>query len=390
MPAAQQQQSPIFVVATIVFASGLLCLFGLPKQAAAVERWSMRLAATPPPQTDDQPVVQVGWRGVGLSRALENLQQATGSQVFVDRRIDPSTPLTLRATGTAAELLEAITRQTPAQLSALAGVYYLGPPEAARDLATLHARARLEVDRLPRGARRVFHQARPIAWQRLATPAGLLGQALSASGLKVANPEALPHDLWPPGRLPAAPLSEQLTLLLAGFDLEWRPTPTGDAIRLAPVKTPIALTLLHTPGASVDLTTEQFLTRAPEAKALVKDGVWAVQGRLEHHALLESLFRGEKPAIGSSRQIDSFDSPPAIADQRFSLTVKQQTAGAVLRQVARSLSLELKDETDGRWVGERVSFEVRQATLSELLESLGRESGVDIHSSNGRIVVRDR
>ena len=56
--------------------------------------------------------------------------------------------------------------------------------------------------------------------------------------IELKNNDLLPHDLWPASSLPSLSFAKQLTLLLAGFELDWRVADSGRAIELAPLVHP--------------------------------------------------------------------------------------------------------------------------------------------------------
>lgn len=366
------------------FLCGCSLLLFASHSAEAIEPWNAEFAKVTQPR-DNKSSLRIAWHGVTLQQAVATLESRCKTTIFVDRRVDPTQPIDLQAEGDAQQLVQALANATQLGSIRFAGVHYLGPAESARDLPTLHARVIPRVAALPSSQRTPFLRRHRRDWNRLSLPRDIIQEIITGAELEVSNPDLVPHDLWHTKELPAARFSEQLTLLLVGFQLDWRPTETGKQIELMPIDSPIVITHLHKPKKSSALTAEQFLSLAPEAKVRVLRGVWAVRGRVEHHALLEKIFREGLPQQATSEPATT--SNPELANQRFTLTVKQQPAGAVLRQIAAAVGIDASAVDKADFAPERISFSVQQATLQELLDAIGDELSVSLKVVSGRIAV---
>src|SRR6185436_14642852 len=86
-----------------------------------------------------------------LREGLTRLSQAYGVATFLDRRIDPDQPIKVSAHGQPLEeALRTVAHDGKSEITLLGSVVYFGPPEAARDLATLAALRKQEIGK--RGA----------------------------------------------------------------------------------------------------------------------------------------------------------------------------------------------------------------------------------------------
>ena len=64
----------------------------------------------------------------------------------------------------------------------------------------------------------------------------MITSVVERRGWRVANAEAIAHDLWSAGELPELTFAEQLTVLLIGFDLSFELRPNDRSIEIVPLK----------------------------------------------------------------------------------------------------------------------------------------------------------
>jgi len=378
----------------------LLLLLFATKISLAAEPWSkVRASVDRRPAVGNRITLAATWQAAPLHTVVQRLVEHAKLAIFVDRRIDPSTPITISSEGDGVSLLSELAQQHGWGVSSLGDVLYLGPRKSARDLRSLHARAKLYSQRLAKP----LSKKSALRWDRLAQPRSTIEKRLAAENLRLANPQAVPLDLWPQSQLPAMPLSEQLTLLLVGFDLDWQAQGAESTIRLMPISQPVRLAATHRANRATSNTPEEFAKLAPDARVKVTKGLWNVTARVEDHELLEKLLRGQSPGATAGRAPRASPngpngSEPAWANKRFTLTVREKPTGAILGQLARTLGMELIDQTGGvnrsdasanvAELEKPISFEVKQAALSELLKAIAGEAGLDIRVVGKRIVLR--
>jgi hypothetical protein len=278
------------------------------------------------------PVAQlsVHWQNLPLGEAVDRLRNVTGATVFVDRRVDPEQRVDLAANNaTVAEVLTNLASATGLGHVELGHLHYLGPRLTAEGLPAAAAAQRRDVAGLDPEIRKQLLNRRRLAWPRLTEPRGLVEQLLKQQGWRLSNPEAIPHDLWPVGEMPATSLVDQLTVLLAGFDLTFRIRPEQRSIVIVPAN-------------------------------------WQ-RGDSSH---------AKRPP--PRRQAPTSRTP---SKQVFTLRVENQPVGRVLQQLATRLGWRLEiDEPAVRGAGRSldtlVSFEVKNASEQELLEALLKPAGL--------------
>ncbi len=360
---------------------------GAPSLAA--ERWSRSLFGLPKNSTSGGvSEVNVHWQHTPISAAARRLSSASGQSIFLDRRLDPTTLISLTATDTPADLLRrALEDQPTGQRGSrgatwLGDIVYLGPQQTVRELRTLHARSMQQVAKLPPEKRSLYRKAIACEWGQLAEPAAILETLARRNKLELSNRELVPHDLWAAGHLPRAALGVQLTILLAGFDLQWQPAPNGETIEIQRVKRPVEVAAWHVLPRHSQASVEAFRRLVVGAKLEANGSRWLLTGKLEEHLELEQYLQGAN-SLSASANVRT-RSP--LENKRISLKVAEQPARLIVKQLARGLGmkatgLEVQD------LDKRISIEVSQAPISEVLEQIGAAVGLSLSIQDHTLIV---
>lgn len=284
----------------------------------------------------------IHWAEVPLRDAVSRLTKSFDEVVFVDRRIDPNTRISVDVSATSATtVLMAIATEHGWGVNQLGRCVYLGPAAAAQRLDRLATARTAEVAQLPRALRRSWQRKQAIDWPRLTRPRELVIRLVEGHEWKVANADKIPHDLWQTGKLPSMLLVEQLTILLAGFDLTFSIREADRVIEIVPIDPSADLpTAVSTPARSA---------QAPLAA-------------------------------------------PKAAKQVYSLRVAKKPVGPVLRELGRRLSWQIEvDEAAiqaaGLSLDTRVSFSVEDVERDALLDALLRPAGLSFQIEGERIIV---
>ena len=148
-------------------------------------------------------------------------------------------------------------------VSILGSVIYVGPAEAAARLRTLAALRADDARRLPLPAARKFQRTKPMHWNDLAAPRGLLTKLAEENGLELTGLDLVPHDLWAAADLPPLSLTDRLTLMAVQFDLTFDVQSAGAGLRLAPLPRRVALTRNYPGGADPAATARRLAALAP-------------------------------------------------------------------------------------------------------------------------------
>jgi hypothetical protein len=292
--------------------------------------------------------VSVVWQGVPLRDALSRWSAAEHLCIVIDRRVDPHQPLRLAIDDVPLRhALEQLADRLGLGLSFLGPVAFLGPAPAADRLGMLSELRRDEVQRLPRGRQADFQRLSTWEWDDLATPRELVADLCRQADVKVDGLDQVPHDLWPRAELAHLSWTDRLTLVLIGFDLTFRIHPDARRIEIRPIPDP------------------------PERR------------KLPH----ESAQTRQRPAEG--KRAKKAETPSNTA---YTLTVRHQSLDEVLRQIGKRLQLQIDVDRDalrqaGVSLDTRVSFDVKNATLDELLSEVLRPAGLSFERQGNAVRI---
>lgn len=194
------------------------------------------------PHAPAAPMVEAHWTGVPLREVAARLTGLGGVAIVVDRRLDPSAPVTLTAAGGPLDaVLEAVAAQAGAEVALLDGHGRIAPAGNAALARAGEAIREQEIRRLEPRLQRLARARRPWKWADGAQPRDLVAAAAAEAEIALDGLEALPHDHFPAADLPPLPLAERLDLVLAHFDarVEWKPaaSPAGPraTFRIVPI-----------------------------------------------------------------------------------------------------------------------------------------------------------
>lgn len=214
--------------------------------------------------------VHATWRNLSLSAVVDRIAAIIAMPVIVDRRIDPTTRITLEADGdSVASLLDRIAERTGSEWVPLDASVRIVPRGLAGRLASADAARASLLARLPASERTALRESRPMAWEA-GVPPGELVRRLAAEGrFSVEELDRLPHDHLPAASLVPMPLADRLDLVLAHYDLRIDRSGSPRSLRIVPLGEAIdgpAPTRTHRPGradAAVRVDRYTLRTEAP-------------------------------------------------------------------------------------------------------------------------------
>lgn len=178
----------------------------------------------------DDPV-QASWTRVPLRDWADRATRLAGMPVIVDRRLDPTKPITLDARG---EPLGAVLERVAATLAAvvepLASTIRIVPADRRGAATAAEAARTAAVARLPARIRTALARRAAWSWPAAARPRDLVAAAAVDAGLTVTGLDDIPHDHLAAASLPPLTLAERLDLVLANYDLRIDWTATGGVV----------------------------------------------------------------------------------------------------------------------------------------------------------------
>jgi len=268
--------------------------------------------------------------GQDLRDTIQTLRENTAIAICVDRRIDPSSVVNIATDYvTTRQILNALVTTNPdAAFSFGADYVYLGPNIAAVRLRTLSALREQDVQQLRRSMdtdlyRKVV-ESRDRTWPDLAQPRQLLTDAAATAGLKIANVDLIPHDLWKETRLPKLHFSDFASLILNQFDLTFSLSPEGN-VTLVPVPDSVEIEQQHRVGAKKKTeVTERWTAAFPHLNVAWKGSTAVVRATVEIHGQLRALIDGE-----SSEAV----AEAPLGERRFTMKVERAAYGSVIQKL---------------------------------------------------------
>lgn len=362
------------VVVCLASNGGLFAQARVKRDAAAAEptrRWAETISVT--------------WDGVELRSAVETVSRAQGVPVLIDRRIDSARTVSLVASDLALiDVLGEIVRPHRGSSATIADVVYLGPADRARWLRSVAA------ERTDEWSRRFSAAARrryPLRWDDVSEPKEILRSWAATAEIPVLNLDRMPHDLWPAfpvtEKPPELTFVEGACLLLVGFDLafEWRFADGAAAIEIVPFPDRLERTRSFPApkGQAASRLVERAHTAFADLDVTIERSTLVAKGREEDlDAFGDWLKRPEadrptKPAQGADD----------LANKRFTLAIDDVPLKALLDTLSRNPDARLVFDLDepalanaGVRFDRRVSIDVKQATIDELLAAIGKQIGV--------------
>lgn len=352
--------TPILVVCTAVLACGVA-----QRDTRAVEPDWLNAERM---QRELQKPIGITWKGRPIRDALKNLAANQRVAIWLDRRIDPSREPEFSIENTPLQqILQDVAQPLGAELGFVGPVVYIGPASTTRKLWTITELRREDLRRLTPAIRSKWSIAKAIQWPELATPRELLQSAADEAGCRLEGLDTIPHDLWDSANLPPMTLTERLTLILAGFDRTFQLDGEGGLIRLTDLPDRPTLQREYAPRGDVSRFLSAVERRTPNATVQRNGPKVAIAGTAEDHDSISRLLRGEPDRRTST----------GPAETRYTMNVENQPLGVVLRTLNVKAQLQVQvDEDIQAKLFRLVSFEVKDATLEQLLQAAMREAGL--------------
>ncbi len=253
--------------------------------------------------------VHASWTRLPLRTWVARATAIAGRPVFLDRRIDPTLPVTLTARGEPLrEILARVAADAGAAVDELESTIRIVPASMAGKSVRADADRRLRVAKTPPELRRRLTASEPSVWPTAARPRDIVAGLADTAGIELEAIDTIPHDHFPAADLPRLSVAERLDSVLAHFDrrILWNGSagkPAGRIVAIDAEILPAARVATHVPakpkpvppGRTVKVRDEFTLTlEAPLDQALA---AIARQLDLEVHVDRESL-RARGIALG--------------------------------------------------------------------------------------------
>ena len=321
------------------------------------------------------------WSQQTLRRAMANLGRENRVAIFLDRRVDPDRKLKFSLQKRPLiDIVSYVAQQRGAEACVLDSIVYVGPAEVTARLRTLAALRKLNVEKLPADAQRRLFARTAWRWDDLATPRELLAALEKSTGLRIADQERVPHDLWAAASLPPLRAIDRLTLVAAAFDLTFAIEQGGSVLRLVPIPDKVVLVRDYPLGRRKRAVVTSWAEQMPSSRIIVRDKKIYLEGPLEAHEQLAAMLQGRKTPRPK----------PAAGKVLLTAKVDGQPVGPLIRAICKQKDLEVEFDTEAIEKAElsldkTVSFSVQRVSLDQLLAAALKPAGL-AHQRSGKLV----
>ena len=176
--------------------------------------------------------ISVWWKDAEIRDRVELFSQRQEIAVFLDRRIDPSTPVQLTIENcTKEQFLWALAKQSDLGICRIEDFYYFGPVKTAASLPTVLRQLRQSTTAKKR-SKVDWNDDQPLKTESVVEPKKILLQLAKANRFAIRNLDSVPHDLWAGIDLPNSSLNVRVGILLVGFGKTFQRNDDGDIITI--------------------------------------------------------------------------------------------------------------------------------------------------------------
>jgi len=329
-------------------------------------------------------------QAVPVRKIVTDLQEQAGICIVVDRRIDPSQRLTINTGFISTEnLLRQVAAKLPAaDISVNRSFVYMGPVDAARCLRTLCEQKRL----LVLDARREFEKEAYAkvskvelqTWGELVSPRDLVMEFSENAGLKVVNPDAIPHDLWHAAQLSAMPFAESATLVLTQFDLTFDIDPAKVECTIIPIPEVVLLERKHSvPSRLRDVAEKQLMETFRGLETQWERSAVLVHATYEQHEQIATLLSGKDPTEGPPVMNES------LKTRLFTLSLQNGVTWRALMNQLHKSGVVIRAEVDlAELLDQKVSGDFKRLPGAQFFSQLFNGLPVQVEVLDKEVVLR--
>jgi hypothetical protein len=300
-----------------------------------------------------------------VRESLDSLALALQINFWLDRHVDPSTPVASEAgCRNAFQVITSLASSVGLKALAVDNIVLVGRESWVEQTAGVLLLANTDGES-------ASDQDSTVSWPPLTTPT----QALAACGHEPQAP--LPHDLWPAVEWKNLSRQNAVKLIAAQFDKMPSPSVAGTFESL---KLPQRLSATYPPGSyAIQMRRD---VAAADPLATVKDekpGLLVVGSAAAHAAAIRSWL-GRVDAVGKPK-ID-------IDKVRFTLRIENAVAEQVFKQLASTADRQLViDDAAMEACRKLVTLAASDATLRQLVDDVARSIGATIQWTENELKV---
>ncbi len=323
-----------------------------------------------------------GGDGDSIRQALQQLTESNHVSIVLDRRIDPTQPVSLTVPATPLrDVIAALAKTVDAGSVVVGNVVYVGPIESAKKLRTLIELRNADLSKLATGGMKKSEkspwktptvslaQRRTIAWKDFDRPRDILKQQVADKlKIEIDGLDKLPHDLWAGSSLTQVTATEALSLLLIQFGATFEFVPDRPAVRIVPI--PDRVVIERTYPLPKDQVIATARERFADAKIIGGGANLIVQATVEQHAEIAAFLKpgGQKTATVPTNKPDKL-----LAKRLFTLKLENAALGDVIKTFIAN--------------GVQISYDPMQFADAEI--SLDKKINIDVKQKSAEKLFRD-
>ncbi|NIO39771.1 MAG: hypothetical protein GTO41_05980, partial [Burkholderiales bacterium] len=118
----------------------------------------------------------------------------------------------------------------------LGDCYYVGPKATVARLVHFRKQANEQLKLATPDDRRKWQARNAAAWEDATRVETIIQRIAQERDLELHNADRLPFDIWPAYDLPPLSATDQIALVLAGFDCTWTFDPASNQIAIQPMR----------------------------------------------------------------------------------------------------------------------------------------------------------
>jgi len=306
-----------------------------------------------------------------LAEILDRLAEDRKVAILLDRRIDPERLVRVDVNSPFFDRgIETLVSPIPAAaVVVLADTVFVTRSETAETLRTRVALAEQKLEQLSKSSlQRQLALSRKLEWQwkMLSAPRDVLIDFASRFEIKIENPEAIPYDLWRPGRIAHASLIPGVLMIATQYDrdLEWV---DAETIRLVPLDPDPQIEIAHVVRGKSGEQIEELMRRHFPGKPIQQTrNRLKLSARVEEHEELDILLGNRAPRKTPPSVIST-----TLANRRFTLRMMNRPFSELIAVLEKqgiqfernSASLE---QAGIDW-NQKITLELENATIEKLL-----------------------
>lgn len=327
--------------------------------------------------------LSLSWTDRPVRAGLLELSELRRLAILLDRRIDPTSSISLQAQKLPLkQLVEQAAAPLTANVSVIGNVVYVGPQVTAQKLRTIVDLRHAELISPLTGSKNAVASSaatsartsrRTIQWDDLTTPAEILNLIAQRYELRMEGLDSVPHDLWVANSLPTVTSAEALQLVLGQFDLTFEWLERGKSVRIVPLPDSPRIEVTYEVGSKASQLAKSLPTDFPQAAITVSATKLVVLARSEEHDRIDALLHPDRVVARKTNAL-----PPQVV---FNFEVKNAPLIEFMRTLEKQSDFRFEYDPDeleqaGIKLTREVSLKMLKAKPVDLFNAMFADSGI--------------